>query len=119
EALFNIGLDFGTSQTKVCVQHTSANPRIHEFISFPSPSGPPSFFLPTRVGVRADGTVSCGHLTPGEHKQTFDYFKIASAEDVQFRIQSGLDRVREYYDHCDFAPYTPELLSVLYLTYVL
>src|SRR5690606_7350719 len=117
EVVFNIGLDFGTSQTKVCVQHTSANPRVHEFIQFPTPNGSPSFFLPTRIGIRADGTVSYGHLTPGDLKQTFDYFKIASAEDVHFRVESGLDRTHEYYDHGDYEPYTPELLSILYLTY--
>lgn len=118
-AAFNIGLDFGTSLTKVCVQHMSQKPRIHEFIQFVRPDGRQSFFLPSRVAVRSDDTLAYGYECEAVNGKVYNYFKISSAEDVDFRVESGLDRGRNLYNVGDYDSYTPELLSVLYLTYVL
>jgi len=46
---YNIGLDFGTYQSKVCVLHISDNPQKHEFIQFPDNKGELSYFLPSQI----------------------------------------------------------------------
>lgn len=114
DEVYHVGLDFGTSQTKVCVQHVTGRPRVHEFLEFDGPDGP-SFFLPSRISVDG-GRVQIGHAAPAD--RSFRYFKIASAEDVEFRAGAG-GGTDPLYDPSSFSPYTPESLSVLYLARVL
>lgn len=117
EALFHIGIDFGTSQTKVCVQHTSARPQVHEFLQFGN-EGERSFFLPSKVWLGRNGRLAYGHRPEGFDGRPFEYFKIVAAEDVAFRTAAS--RGTSYvYDATEYAPLTPELLSVFYLTNVL
>ena len=59
----NIGLDFGTHQSKVCIEDT-ADPRnrIYSFFKFSRPDGTKSFFLPSIVQINKDRTLSYGFV---------------------------------------------------------
>jgi len=116
---YNIGLDFGTYQSKVCVLHTSADPQKHEFVQF-SDNENNSFFIPSHIDLLEDDTFRFGFPSIGKIKKSYDYFKIASAEDEEFRINSGFDKDKSLYNNVNnFEPFTPEFLSVLYITYLL
>lgn len=119
-ANYHIGLDFGTSQTKVCLLNTDNDER--EFIEFDNAS----FFLPTIITRKKDGTFSYGK--EDENGTVYRYFKMAAAEDEEL-IQATnedltgkllspteLDSFRKYNENYDIKP---EILSILYLTYVL
>jgi hypothetical protein len=114
---FNIGIDFGTSQTKVCIQQMGIQPPVHTFVAFPSDRGD-SLFLPSVVLLQPDGTLRFGHKT-NEREKAYSYFKIASAEDIEFRVLSGHSVEEEHYSARSFAPFTPELLAVFYLAHVI
>lgn len=118
-ANYHIGLDFGTSQTKICLLNTDNGER--EFVEFDNAS----FFLPTLITRKNDGTFSYGRE---EDKGThYRYFKMATAEDddliqVTNEKLSGdalsnkdLESFRRYNEKYDIKP---EILSILYLTYI-
>ena len=59
----NIGLDFGTHQSKVCIEDT-ADPRnrIYTFFKFLRPDGTKTYFLPSVVQVNKNKTLSYGFV---------------------------------------------------------
>lgn len=111
---FHAGIDLGTSQTKVCLQRLGQAPTEHEFLRFGG-----SFFLPSVVWVREDGTLAYGPQPGGKTRASYNYFKIASAEDLEFRCRSGLSRDGAAYLASSFEPFSPEALATLYLAHVL
>ena len=119
EAHYHVGVDFGTSQTKVCVQHTSVRPPVHEFVRFPGPAGSESFFIPSVVWAGRDGRLRYGHRPAHFEGWDFAYFKIVAAEDEVFRTEAALAGDQPYYDPAGYEPFTPEVLSVWYLAFVL
>lgn len=64
-----IGLDFGTHQSKVCVEDSS-DPRniTYTFFEFKKPDGKKSFFLPSVVQINKDDTLSYGFCDPSKAK---------------------------------------------------
>lgn len=60
---YTVGLDFGTHQTKVCVEDAS-NPaqKIYEFFEFDDPVGSKSVLLPSIVQINQDDTLSYGFV---------------------------------------------------------
>lgn len=60
---FTVGLDFGTHQTKVCIENAS-NPaqKIYEFFEFDDLNGVKSVLLPSVVQINNDETVSYGFV---------------------------------------------------------
>ena len=113
-----IGLDFGTSQTKICIVNTDNN--IREFLKFENDK----YFLPSLVVLKNDHTFSYGD--ENEVGIKYRYFKMAAAEDEQL-IQitnedlygnlpsNNIDEFRKYSSVSDIKP---EVLVVLYLTYI-
>ncbi len=117
---YNIGLDFGTYQSKVCVLHSSAKPEKHEFIEFTDAENKTTFFLPSRIEWLENDKFSYGFEKEIESKKIYNYFKIASAEDSEFKVVSGFKEENQIYSKKkNFDPFTPEFLSVLYLTNLL
>ena len=59
----NIGLDFGTHQTKVCIED-STDPRniTYRFIKFFEGTKDESYFLPSIVQINEDNTVTYGRM---------------------------------------------------------
>ncbi len=114
---FHIGLDFGTSQSKACIYDVDNN--VHEFFRFPDTN---SFFISSKIGLKNDDTFEYGNSNPATYKNEYYYFKIASAEDEEFHAETfestptskpNLYLIEEFY------PFTPEFLSVIYLTHLL
>lgn len=64
-----IGLDFGTHQSKVCIEDSS-DPRniTYTFFEFKKPDGNTSFFLPSVVQINKDDTLSYGFCDPSKAK---------------------------------------------------
>lgn len=113
---YNIGLDFGTYQTKVCV--FDMENEVHEFFRFSSDS----FFLPTRIGHRDDGRFEYGDTNSGRSVKEYFYFKMAAAEDTEFRLESSTDSNSintAMYDAKEFTPFSPEFLVTIYVTYII
>ncbi|MBL0337518.1 MAG: hypothetical protein IPP73_20030 [Chitinophagaceae bacterium] len=114
---YQIGLDFGTHQSKVCVQDISNE--VHEFFIFPSTN---SFFLPSRVAEKADGTFEYGNSKTGQTIREYYYFKMAAAEDEEFWVETSTETntvENRFYDPSVYSPYTPEFLATLYITFIL
>ncbi|MEX0778121.1 MAG: hypothetical protein WD491_00530 [Balneolales bacterium] len=110
-----IGLDFGTYQTKVCLRviRNDTTEEFH-FVTFDKDSSD-TFFFRSAVHVK-NNRFLFGEISESVEK-SFHFFKIASAEDIEFRKVSKQKDIQ--YEESKFAPYTPELLSVLYLTSVI
>lgn len=70
-----IGLDFGTHQTKICVQRTPdeghGEPQ-YEFFRFKDLNGGESYFLPSVIQINADDTLSYGFVDASNRKQQTD-----------------------------------------------
>lgn len=114
---FVIGLDFGTYQTKVCINHLDKIPSLHEFYEFKN-SDNLSLFLPSRIFLLNDLTFRYGNYSGNDILQTFNYFKIASAEDPIFHLLSEFHK--PVYNNADnFGEFAPEFLSVIYITSIL
>jgi len=61
-AELTIGLDFGTHQTKVCIEDATDRRNIsYSFFEFEKPDGGKSFFLPSIVQINNDDTLSYGY----------------------------------------------------------
>lgn len=80
-----IGFDFGTHQTKVCVERRDSGFVEYEFMTFKNNEGEDSFFLPSMIQVCADNTLKYGYVdkySVMEKKPTFD-FSMAEPEWVE------------------------------------
>ena len=71
--LIKVGLDFGTHQTKICVQRTPDEGHgepIYEFFQFKDLKGRKSYFLPSVIQINEDDTLSYGYVNPEREKHT-------------------------------------------------
>ena len=60
--MFTVGLDFGTHQTKICIEDaTNPNQKIYDFFTFEN-ENIKTFFLPSIVQINSDETVSYGFV---------------------------------------------------------
>jgi hypothetical protein len=115
----SIGLDFGTYQTKVCIRFMRGqnSPAEYHFIPFKNNKvGVDACFLPSVISETHDNRFVYGKLLD-DARFTFSFFKIASAEDEEFRLDANLHEPK--YDPKRFKPYTPEFLTVVYLAHVI
>lgn len=62
---YNVGIDFGTHQTKVCIED-ALNKRVpvYEFLEYDAPKGKKTVLLPSIIQVNQDHTVSYGFADP-------------------------------------------------------
>lgn len=103
-----VGLDFGTHQTKVCVEDSS-DPRnkIYRFLTFKDNEGKDTFFLPSVVQINSDDTLSYGFVESARCKiivppnldapQKEDYVKLV------------LNEVHKPTEFCEIKPNKPVL----------
>lgn len=117
-ANYNIGLDFGTSQTKVCLLNIDSN--IRKFVKFNNGN----YFLPSLIVKMENGKFTYGN--ENEIGTKYRYFKMAAAEDEEL-IQITNEDLNGDLQHGtinDFRKYStnfqikPDHLVVLYLTYI-
>ena len=67
-----IGLDFGTHQTKICIQRTPDEGHgvpEYEFFQFADQNGKEQYFLPSVVQINKDDTLSFGYVSPEDEKE--------------------------------------------------
>lgn len=116
-ANYLIGLDFGTSQTKVCLLNKDNNTR--EFIRF----NKTDYFLPSVITINKNDRIVYGSKSTGI---VYRYFKMAAAEDddllkVTFENMSGeltskpADKYRQYNT---LGKIRADFLVILYIAYI-
>ena len=113
----NMGLDFGTHQTKVCIQIEEGQGKRFEFVPLnPTQKGIDATLLPSLIHILPGNRFNIGEA-PEEAIKSYGFFKIASAEDEEFHtdLQINADK----YDKSAFAPYYPEQLAVIYVAGVI
>ena len=117
-ANYLIGLDFGTSQTKVCLLNEDSG--IREFLKFQNEE----YFLPSLIVKKNDTTFSYGDESILGVK--YRYFKMAAAEDddliqttnedLNGNLKNGnIDDYRKYSTEFEIKP---EILVILYIAYI-
>ena len=73
--MITVGLDFGTHQTKVCIEKTDGVELSYEFMRFKDSRGQESFVLPTIIGIDKNGLLSYGYLREDYDGEIKKYFK--------------------------------------------
>lgn len=119
-ANYHIGLDFGTSQTKVCLLNKDTETR--EFLKFDNGS----YFLPSIITRNIDNTFSYGDDSKIE-TEIYRYFKMVVAEDddlIQVTNEDLRGNLQKGATINDFIKYSSDynvksdILVILYLTYI-
>lgn len=87
-----IGLDFGTHQTKICVEEIDRHETSYEFMKFKSANGEIKFALPSIIGIDSKGLLHYGFLSSGFKGKIIRYFKQKT-----FRAQSLQQREDNMY----------------------
>lgn len=72
---YTIGLDFGTHQTKCCVEERDNNYKKYYFLSFMNTSGQFEYRLPSVVKVTKDDKLEYGFIDSASNARVFRYFK--------------------------------------------
>ncbi|MCQ2246556.1 MAG: hypothetical protein MJZ69_07205 [Bacteroidaceae bacterium] len=70
-----VGLDFGTHQTKICVQTTPGEGHgepIYEFFQFKDLQGNKQYFLPSLIQINEDNTLSYGYVDSTREKDAVE-----------------------------------------------
>lgn len=73
-----IGLDFGTHQTKVCVEEKDRLETRYSFVTFKDNKGEESYVLPSIIRIKTNGTLSYGYIEEGVPGTIVRYFKQAT-----------------------------------------
>lgn len=73
-----IGLDFGTHQTKVCVEEKDRLETRYSFVTFKDNKGVDSYVLPSIIRINSNGKLSYGYIEEGAPGTIVRYFKQAT-----------------------------------------
>ena len=73
-----IGLDFGTHQTKICVEEKDRLETRYSFVTFKDNKGRESFVLPSIIRINSNGKLSYGYIEEGVPGTIVRYFKQAT-----------------------------------------
>ena len=73
-----IGLDFGTHQTKVCVEEKDRLETRYSFVTFKDNKGKTSYVLPSIIRINGNGKLSYGYIEEGIPGTIVRYFKQAT-----------------------------------------
>lgn len=81
--MITVGLDFGTHQSKVCIEQKEGAELSYEFFMFKDADGKEQFTLPSIIHVDSDGRMTYGYL-PNKLKRgkIIRYFKQATFTSV-------------------------------------
>ena len=98
--IIKVGLDFGTHQTKICVQSTPdeghGEPR-YEFFKFEDLDGNSSYFLPSVIQLNDDDTLSYGFVNPEREKHLMAYPQKETVTYQDFDNQEEIDKILQKY----------------------
>ena len=73
-----IGLDFGTHQTKVCVEEKDRFETKYSFVAFDDNKGGKSYVLPSIIRIKSNGKLSYGYIEDYVPGTIIRYFKQAT-----------------------------------------
>ena len=102
--MITVGLDFGTHQTKVCVERKEGAEIEYSFFKFPDSSGMEQYTLPSIISIQPDGHLRYGYLPKDDNGKVIRYFKQAT-----FNKETNTDMTHE----------DAMFYSILYLAYIL
>lgn len=112
--IIKIGLDFGTHQTKICVQRTPDEGHgepIYEFYKFTDLQGNGQYFLPSVIQINEDDTLSYGYIDETKRKaEPQEPVKQDVALEEEFDVA---DKAEELYDKYATEENRPEDMHVL------
>lgn len=102
--MITVGLDFGTHQTKVCIENKEGVECNYSFFKFPDESGTEHYTLPSVINVDAKGLLSYGYIPQKAKGRIIRYFKQSVFRNTKEHLMSQEDAM--YY-------------SIWYLSYIL
>lgn len=73
--MITVGLDFGTHQTKICVERKEGIELEYSFVRFEDTLHKIHYTLPSIIGIGIDGLLSYGYLPEDFNGQIIKYFK--------------------------------------------
>lgn len=73
--MITVGLDFGTHQTKVCIEHKDGVELSYAFMKFNDTCHRDFYTFPSLIGVGKDGLLSYGYLPRRYNGRVIRYFK--------------------------------------------
>lgn len=88
QSQITIGLDFGTHQSKVCVERKNGAELEYQFFKFPDSYGQFQFTLPSIILIGNDGFLKYGYIPKNKKGKIVRYFKQATFTSVKV----GLDQ---------------------------
>lgn len=72
-----VGLDFGTHQSKICIERKDGAELEYSFFKFPDTHGNYKYTLPSIIQVNNDGTMDYGYVNKNNGSRIVRYFKQA------------------------------------------
>lgn len=99
-----IGLDFGTHQTKVCIESREGAERTYEFLRFKDQYGYMKFTLPSIIHIDSNGLLNYGYIPRDSQGKIVRYFK-------QALFNNGISENIPQED--------AQLLSIWYISFIL
>ncbi len=102
--MITVGLDFGTHQTKVCIERKERAELEYSFMKFRDCTGQEQFTLPSIISIQPDGKLRYGYLPDNDNGRIIRYFKQATFNGTQTQALTHEDAM---------------FYSILYLAYLL
>lgn len=102
--MITVGLDFGTHQTKVCVERKERAELEYSFIKFQDSTGQSQYTLPSIISIQPDGKLRYGYIPDNDKGKIIRYFKQATFNGSTSSSMTQQDAM---------------LYSILYLAYIL
>ena len=112
--VIRVGLDFGTHQTKICIQRTPdeghGEPN-YEFFTFEDFDGKKQFFLPSLIQINEDDTLSYGYVDSRKEKSEMAMPQLETIQiESNFDIAETADKL---YDKYATTKNTPDDLVII------
>lgn len=76
-AQITVGLDFGTHQSKICIERKEGSEIEYSFFTFRDMHGNNKYTLPSIVQIKEDETLEYGYICNSENSRIIRYFKQA------------------------------------------
>ena len=112
--VIRVGLDFGTHQTKICIQRTPdeghGEPN-YEFFTFEDFDGKKQYFLPSLIQINEDDTLSYGYVDSTKEKSEMAMPQLETIQiESNFDIAETADKL---YDKYATTKNTPDDLVII------
>lgn len=86
-----VGLDFGTHQTKVCVEEKDGAELEYKFFLFKDKHGVMQYTIPSVIQLSPDGKLSYGYMVDSRRKNNIKYFKQSAFQTTRQSQYSELE----------------------------